>query len=115
VIAGGAVVYQTPMKERILGLKNVTDDNVVSRDVANYMAVEAAKKFGTDAAIATTGYLEPWKGRKVVTYVSLLWPGSGPFCKEIAEEEGDDGHFDRYMNRDFAVDLALDMLSERLQ
>ena len=54
--AGAVTTYQTEAKRTVLG---VEADDVVSRDAAIQMATGAAKLFGVDVAIATTGVAGP--------------------------------------------------------
>ena len=64
VVAGGAVVYQTHEKTRLLGVDAalIAQNGVVSAVVAEAMAKGALTAFGTDVAIATTGYAGPGGG-----------------------------------------------------
>lgn len=61
---GGLVPYDTNIKIAILGVsKELIDEfSVVSKEVVESMAVQAAKKFQSDFAIATTGNAGPTKG-----------------------------------------------------
>ncbi len=63
-VAGGAVTYQTHEKTAILGVDPalIETHTVVSDPVARAMAKGALEKFGTDVAIATTGYAGPGGG-----------------------------------------------------
>lgn len=110
VVAGGAVVYQTPMKNKILGTVNVCDENVVSRAVANYMATMVVQKFGTDIGVATTGYLEPYGEHQTEAFVSVLWPDAPPVCEhvELSPEQT------RLWNRVKVIETAYWMLSTKL-
>ena len=62
--ACGAVTYQTPTKTSLLGVDPalIEAHTVVSTPVAEAMALGALKRFGTDLAIATTGYAGPGGG-----------------------------------------------------
>ena len=51
-LRGGLVAYQDPIKRDVLG---VTADSVLSRDAATQMATGAARLFGADVAVSTTG------------------------------------------------------------
>lgn len=64
VFAGGAVTYQTPQKTALLGVPAdlIEEKGVVSDAVARAMAEGALLRFGTDFAIATTGYAGPGGG-----------------------------------------------------
>lgn len=54
--AGGVVTYTTESKRSVLGVRAVS---VVSEGCAVQMALGAARLFGTDAAVATTGVAGP--------------------------------------------------------
>lgn len=61
---GGVVAYATDIKSTVLQVdpKHIEKHNVVSIPVAEAMAVQAAKVFETDYAVATTGIAGPTKG-----------------------------------------------------
>ena len=61
---GGAVVYNTQSKSKILDVSEdlIKKHSVVSREVAEAMAVQVRKKFGTSLGLATTGNAGPTKG-----------------------------------------------------
>ena len=61
---GGIVPYDTNIKTTILGVPDnlIQEFSVVSTEVAESMAFNAAEKFGADFAIATTGNAGPTKG-----------------------------------------------------
>ena len=61
---GGIVAYATEVKSSILGVdaELIKNHNVVSRPVAEAMAIRAAQIFESDYAIATTGIAGPTKG-----------------------------------------------------
>ena len=58
---GGLTAYTLDQKVRHLGVKRAAAAkvNAVSSDVAAQMACGAARFFGADVAVATTGYAEP--------------------------------------------------------
>ena len=60
----GAVTYQTPTKTLMLGVDPalIEAHSVVSAPVAEAMAKGALERFGTDFAVATTGYAGPGGG-----------------------------------------------------
>ena len=64
VLVGGAVTYQTQTKTALLGVDAalIEENGVVSAPVATAMAEGAAKTFGADVTIATTGYAGPGGG-----------------------------------------------------
>jgi nicotinamide-nucleotide amidase len=63
-LACGAVTYQTPTKTLMLGVDPalIEAHSVVSAPVAEAMAKGALERFGTDFAVATTGYAGPGGG-----------------------------------------------------
>ncbi len=64
---GGITAYTLEQKARHLGvdLRAAKKVNGVSPEIARQMALGAAKLFGSDLAVATTGYAEPSKERGV--------------------------------------------------
>lgn len=64
---GGMTAYTLDQKVRLLGVKRAAAArvNAVSADVAAQMARGAARLFGADLAVATTGYAEPAPARRV--------------------------------------------------
>ncbi|MES1168551.1 MAG: CinA family protein, partial [Oleiharenicola lentus] len=66
---GGITAYALEQKVKLLGVNRAHARTVdcVSQRVAVEMAVGAAKLFGADLAVATTGYAEPAPKRKVRT------------------------------------------------
>ncbi|MBX3575598.1 MAG: nicotinamide-nucleotide amidohydrolase family protein [Rhizobiaceae bacterium] len=58
---GGVTAYTIPVKAKILGIDRAMAEacNAVSAEVAEQMAMGACRVFGSDVAIATTGYAEP--------------------------------------------------------
>lgn len=69
---GGLVAYETDVKVRLLGVaKEVIDRHgVVSKEVAEEMVRGACRLFGSDYALASTGYAEKWEGREVEIWVA---------------------------------------------
>ncbi len=64
---GGVTAYTLDQKVKHLGVKRAVAARVdcVSADVAAQMARGAARLFGADVAVATTGYAEPARERGV--------------------------------------------------
>lgn len=85
--AGGAVTYMTEAKRSVL---KVRAGSVVSEGCAVQMALGAARLFGTDAAVATTGVAgpEPQEGREPGTVV-VGWVVDGVFGATTTELSGD--------------------------
>lgn len=81
VLVGGAVTYQTHTKTTLLGVDAalIEVNGVVSAPVAAAMAKGAAKTFGSDVAIATTGYAGPGGGTEQdpvgTVYISVYYQG----------------------------------------
>lgn len=71
---GALVAYQNEVKERMLGVppEMIAEHDVVSREVVEQMVRGACKYFGTDYAMASTGYAEAWEGHEV-----RIWIGWG--------------------------------------
>lgn len=61
---GGLIPYETMMKVKILGVSEeiIKKHSVVSPEVAEAMAVQTCKLFGSDFAVSTTGNAGPTKG-----------------------------------------------------
>ncbi|NLN25095.1 MAG: CinA family protein [Bacteroidetes bacterium] len=61
---GGAVVYETSLKTKILGIPAayIEKYNVVSEEVAKMMAIRSCRVFDSQYAISTTGIAGPSKG-----------------------------------------------------
>lgn len=71
---GGIVAYQNEVKEQQLGVPHemIERYGVVSRQVVEAMVRGACRLFGTEHALASTGYAEPWEGHEV-----CIWIGWG--------------------------------------
>ena len=70
---GGVTAYNLEQKVKFLGVDRVvaTAVNCVSAEVAEQMAGGAVTMFGSDLAVATTGYAEPAPAQKVA--VPFAW------------------------------------------
>ena len=68
VFPGGAVTYAERVKISLLGVPAalIEEKGVVSEEVAAAMAEGACRRFGTDAAVSTTGLAGPSGGSKEV-------------------------------------------------
>ena len=78
---GGIAAYATEVKVRLLGVEpaHAAEVNAVSARVAEEMARGACKLFNSDIGLATTGYAEPDRARKVqepVAWVAVAWGGA---------------------------------------
>ena len=71
---GSIVAYQNEVKEQLLGVPKemIEKYDVVSKQVVEAMVKGACKLFGTDYAMASTGYAEAWEGHEV-----MIWVGWG--------------------------------------
>lgn len=91
--AGGVTAYSIAMKAKLLGVDEemATKCNAVSSEVATSMAKGCLSLFGTDIALATTGYAEPYTNEQGVTFeqeafISLSTSVSS-FTQRISAEE----------------------------
>ncbi|MBR2193753.1 MAG: CinA family protein [Bacteroidaceae bacterium] len=75
---GGLIAYQNEVKIKMLGVKAEIIDtyDVVSEEVARYMVRGACRLFGTDYAIASTGYAGPSGGTESIP-VGTIWIACG--------------------------------------
>ncbi|WP_432410248.1 competence/damage-inducible protein A [Rasiella sp. SM2506] len=86
---GGVVPYETRQKITILGVNEdlIKKYNVVSAQVAEAMAMQCAKLFGSDYALATTGIAGPTKGDALdevgTVYIAIASP-SGVFSEKFS-------------------------------
>lgn len=71
---GSIVAYQNEVKEKMLGVPHemIERYDVVSQPVVEAMVKGACRLFGTDYALASTGYAEAWEGHEV-----CIWIGWG--------------------------------------
>lgn len=58
IVAGSAVCYQLEAKHRVLGLDEVTEDDVVSEETARKMAFACRRLFDVEIGVGTTGLLD---------------------------------------------------------
>lgn len=58
VVVGSAVCYQLRAKQKVLGLEDVNEVNVVSRMTAEKMAQAACDLYEADVGVGTTGLLD---------------------------------------------------------
>jgi nicotinamide-nucleotide amidase len=105
--AGATVAYATGAKRSVLGVDAglLADPGPVSEEVAGRMAEGAARLFGADLGLATTGVAGPAEqdGRPVGTiYVAASWGA-------VTEVRHVKGYGDRDSMRGIAVNSALDL------
>ena len=76
---GGLTAYNLAEKVQHLGIDQKPDRsaNCVSKEITDAMALNVAKKFGTDWSIATTGYATPVpeSGEEIFAYYSISYLG----------------------------------------
>ncbi|TWP29558.1 CinA family nicotinamide mononucleotide deamidase-related protein [Apibacter muscae] len=78
---GGIIAYNTKIKENILNVPRalIDEHTVVSKEVAEAMAINTAKIFQTDIAISTTGVAGPntdeYNNPVGLAYVGLFYKG----------------------------------------
>ncbi len=107
---GSIIAYSTQIKIDVLGLSKeiITENSVVSSEVAKMMAINVQKIMKTDYAIATTGNAGPTKGDKEsevgVVFIALATPN------EVIVEEYNFGQ-----PRDKVIDRAVNKSLEILQ
>lgn len=87
--AGGATCYTIEAKARLLGVDatHAAEVNAVSARVAAEMARGAARLFGADFGVATTGYAEPDAARGVAepfAWVAVAAGGAEPRVARVA-------------------------------
>ena len=75
---GGLIAYQNDVKMKMLGVRVETIDvfDVVSEEVVKEMVRGACRLFGTDYAIASTGYAGPSGGTDKIA-VGTIWIACG--------------------------------------
>ena len=75
---GGLVAYQNEVKERLLEVspETIEEHDVVSREVVEQMVLGACRLFGTDYAIATSGYAGPGGGTTDIP-TGTIWIAAG--------------------------------------
>lgn len=74
--SSGAITYSEQQKEQLLGVESslIAQYGVVSREVALAMAQGAQKFFGTNHALATTGFAGPQGGTPEAP-IGTVWVG----------------------------------------
>ena len=107
---GGVVAYQNEVKERMLGVPHemIETYGVVSRQVAERMVVGACQLFGTDYALASTGYAEPWEGHEVEIWVA--WGSDGDVHSLCLRED-----FGRVKNVEIATQCVMEEFDKYLR
>ena len=113
VFEGGIVAYQNKVKERELGVtpNMIAEHGVVSEETAMAMAKGCREKFGTDLALATTGWAGPTGGDEkhgVGTIFIALSSEKGEVAQQLSLGKNRD------RNRDMATLYALMMTFKHL-
>lgn len=62
VLAGGLVTYQREVKNKVLGLKLMTENETVSAETTRRLAENTKAQFGADLVASITGYIGPTGG-----------------------------------------------------
>ena len=109
---GGIVAYQNQIKVEFLGVNtiDISKYDVVSEPVVRQMVRGACKMFGTDYAIASTGYAD--KGSNGIPS-GTIWIAWG--TKERISTKCLTQNIDRETNTQHAIDEALKGLLKSLQ
>ena len=109
---GGIVAYQNQIKVEFLGVNtiDISKYDVVSEPVVKQMVRGACKMFGTDYAIASTGYAD--KGSNGIPS-GTIWIAWG--TKERINTKCLTQNIDRETNTQHAIDEALKGLLKSLQ
>ena len=109
VVKGGVVAYQEEIKSLELGIHAgfLKSEGVVSEATARAMAESLREKWGTDFALATTGYLGPTGGTDSTpigtVWIALAGP-EGTLAREFRYEAN------RERSKERAAQSALDLL-----
>jgi len=84
---GGMTAYMLPEKVRLLNVdeEEAEECDCVSENIAQTMALQAAKLFKSDWSIATTGYSTPTKESdyKIFAYFSFSYKGEVILTKKL--------------------------------
>ena len=106
---GGIVAYADECKEQLLGVSKelIAQKNAVSEDVAREMVRGAIKLFGTDYAVAMTGFAGPGGGTEDEP-IGSIWIAVGSADEIITYHQvGNEGREENVIN---ATHKALSML-----
>jgi len=110
---GGLIAYQNEVKMKMLGVRAATIDtfDVVSEEVVKEMVRGACRLFGTDYAIASTGYAGPSGGTESIA-VGTIWIACGRVdCMKTKCLTGDLG---RMLNVERATQEAIALMTDFL-
>jgi nicotinamide-nucleotide amidase len=111
--AGGVTAYGIAAKVRLLGVQeaHAREVNAVSERVASEMARGAARLFGAEIGVATTGYAEPDAARGVME--PFAWVAVALSAEEPRTARVDGAGLDREAMQTAAAAAALRLLAER--
>lgn len=95
---GGIVAYQNEVKEKMLGVPHemIEEYGVVSKEVVEAMVKGSCRLFGSEYAIASTGYAEPFEDHDVE-----IWVGWG--CEDDVHSVCLTDNYNRVRNLDLAT------------
>ena len=110
---GGLCCYAEDVKSRLLGVSEelMERETPVCEEVARQMVVGANRLFGTDYAVAITGYAGPGGGPEAPVGTIFVAVGTADDI-EVRELTGDDGREENVVRASLT---ALQMLLERLK
>lgn len=108
---GGIVAYQDEVKVRELGVSadDIAAHDVVSRQVVEQMVKGACLKFGTDYALASTGYADKGNDRVADGTIWIGWGSADDVHAECLHLSGN-----RAENTECAVTTVLERFLEHL-
>lgn len=109
---GGIVAYQDAVKIRELGVSadSIERFDVVSREVVEQMVKGACLKFGTDYALASTGYADKGNDRVADGTIWIGWGSADNVHSECLLCNGT-----RFENTRFAVETVIGRFLEFLK
>jgi nicotinamide-nucleotide amidase len=110
---GGIVTYATDTKTEFLGVSEelIRDYSVVSKEVAEAMALGAQRKFRTDYAVSTTGNAGPLKGDSDAEVGTVVIAIATPE-KVVSERFKFSNHREKTINK--ATNKAFEMLLKEI-
>lgn len=114
---GGIVAYSNEMKTQFLGVdaQVIAEKTAVCEEVVRQMVVGACEKFGSDYAVAVTGFAGPntGEGAKFSVLVGTIWIAVGNAERMVVTMLEEDNGRDKNLNS--ATNTALHMLLDYLR
>ncbi len=114
---GGLIAYADEVKENLLGVdaKVIEENTPVCEEVARQMVLGANKMFGTDYAVAITGYAGPGgpDGGKSGVIVGTIWIAVGNADRIVTRMIEEDNGRDK--NLASATSVAMHMLLDYIK